>query len=86
MSLTLPNGAKPMPSSRELSPKLMKNCVVLEFGPEVAKVTVPRVLLALTGSSSMRLARHSALSAGSPLMPACAMKPLITRKNATSVK
>jgi hypothetical protein len=64
---------------------LRKNCVVRELGPEVANVAVPRVLLALTGSSGMRFSRHCALSAGSPLMPTCAMKPLMTRKNATSV-
>ena len=80
---TLPKGAKPMPSRLELSAKLMNTCVVRVPGPALAKVMVPRLLLAFTGSSGMRATRHLAISAGSPLMPNCTMKPEITRKKRT---
>ena len=82
---TLPNGEKPWPSSPALSPKLMNTWVVRVLGPAVAKVTVPRVLLCLTGSSLMLALRHTAERLGLPLMPNWAMKPSSTRKNRTSL-
>ena len=62
----------------------MKNCVVRVFGPPVAKVTKPRLLLCLTGSSLMRALVHAFATVGLPWMPNCAMNPSITRKNRTS--
>ena len=47
----------------------MNTWVVREFGPEVAKVIVPRVLLCLTGSSGMLAARHVADTAGRTVDP-----------------
>ncbi len=73
-----------MPSRFVLSLKLMKNWVVRESGPEVAKVTMPRVLLPRTGSSGMRAVFQRRLTDGSPWIPTWAMKPSTTRKNATS--
>ena len=64
----------------------MNNCVVRVFGPAVAKVIVPRVLLPLTGSSVMFASRHFAETSGSPWMPNWHMKPGITRKKAMSLK
>jgi hypothetical protein len=81
---TWPNGAKPCPSSPALSLKLMNTWVVREFGPEVAKVMLPRLLLCFTASSGMRAARQAGESFGSPLMPNWTMKPEITRKKRVS--
>ena len=75
-----------MPSRLELSAKLMNTWVVRVFGPAVAKVIMPRLLLCVTRSSLMLASRHSADSAGSPLMPNCTMKPEITRKKRTLSK
>ena len=47
-SVTVPNGAKPWPSSEApLSLKLMKSCVVRVFGPAVANTTVPALVALL---------------------------------------
>ena len=42
----------------------MNTWVVRVLGPAVAKVTVPRMLLCLTGSSLMLASRHTARDAG----------------------
>lgn len=59
----------------------MKSCVVLESPPLVAKVIVPLLLLCFTGSSGNFLSFHFAFSAGSELIPHCAMNPGMTLKN-----
>eukprot|EP00977_Amphora_coffeiformis_P002540 scaffold482_cov266-Amphora_coffeaeformis.AAC.3 len=58
----------------------MNICVVRLFGPAVAKTTVPRALVTLTGSSFKFCPRHLAWTVGSPLMPNWAIKPGMTRK------
>ena len=55
---TFAKGEKSIPSSRELSPKLMNICVVLESLPLVAKETVPRLFDSMTGSSTMVFVFH----------------------------
>lgn len=58
---TVPKGANPSESKRELSLKLMKSNVVRVFGPAAAKLTVPIVLLIFTGSSGILPARCSSV-------------------------
>ena len=53
----------------------MKNWFDRVLGPAVAKVTMPRLLLCVTGSSGIRSVSIFALSAGLPLKPNCAMNP-----------
>ena len=48
---------------------LMNICVVRVLGPDVAKVRVPRALVATTGSSCMGCPRYFCWTLGSPLMP-----------------
>ena len=58
-----------------------------QLGPQVANVTVPGLLGWPTlGSSGMFALRHFALTAGSPWMPTCAIKPFMTRKMALPSK
>ena len=53
MSRTFPNGEKPMPSSRELSAKLMKNCTDRLFGALVFGGQVIAYSMGLGFSSMM---------------------------------
>jgi hypothetical protein len=83
--ITWPKGANPWSSSPALLPKLMNTCVVRVSGPAVAKVIVPRLLLALTGSSLMLASRQTCEICGLPLMPNWTMKPEMTRKKRASL-
>ena len=73
-----------MPSSCRLSAKLMNTCTDRLLGaPLFAKVTYPRLLLSLTGSSGMVDLSHLVAIDGSPWMPHCTTKPGTTLKNFT---
>ena len=76
-----PNGAKPSISRRELSPKLMKNCVVREEASvPFAKVTRPRVLMRIGRSDGIVASCYAFAIVGSPWIPTWAMKRGTTRK------
>ena len=65
----------------------MKSCVVRVFGPAVAKVRVPGLLLCVTGSSLMFALLPGADSPPDrALRPNWTMKPGTTRKNGAPVK
>ena len=74
-----------MRSRRWLSARFMKNWVVREFFPDIAKVTKPGRLDITTGSSGIRASRQIVFSSGSPVMPIWAMKPSMTRNMAMSL-
>ena len=57
----------------------MNSCVVRVFGPAVANVMVPRLLLPFTGSSGIFAFSHALLIAGLGLTPNCTMNPGCTR-------
>ena len=54
--------------------------VVRVFGPDVANVTMPLVLLSFTGSSWIFASFHLAVTCGSAAIPNCAMNMGSTRK------
>jgi len=66
--MTSPKGANFSLSNLELSTLLKNICVVRVPGPAIAKVTVPRVLLAFTGSSAISFFHLRCLSE-LPLIP-----------------
>jgi hypothetical protein len=84
--MTRPMGEKPCASKKALpwARVLTKSCVVRELGPAVAKTTVPRALVTLTGSSGMDALRHLACTSGLPFIPNCTTKPGNTRKKRQS--
>ena len=84
--VTAANGAKPVESRLTLSTRLTKSCVVRVPGPAVAKVTVPRTLCSVTGSSAIVASRHAADTCRSGLIPNWTTKPGTTRKNFTPSK